>query len=62
MKEVVAAELNVPIGNQQFIAYGKRLEDTSKTLADYNLKENDFLILFITKVTLVFLPFKVQSA
>jgi hypothetical protein len=35
---------------QKLIAYGKQLEDNSKKLEDYNIKENDFLVLFVTKV------------
>jgi len=42
--------MSTPADSQKLIAYGKQLEDNSKTLAEYNIKEADFLVLFVTKV------------
>jgi hypothetical protein len=43
--------MQTPAENQKLIAYGKQLEDNNKTLQEYGIKENDFLVLFVTKVT-----------
>lgn len=45
--------MSTPADSQKLIAYGKQLEDNTKTLADYTIKENDFLVLFVTKVFLL---------
>ena len=37
----------------KLIAYGKVMEDDAKTLKDYQIKENDFLVVMISKVTLL---------
>jgi hypothetical protein len=50
LKEKIATEMSTPADSQKLIAYGKQLEDNSKTLAEYNIKEADFLVLFVTKV------------
>jgi hypothetical protein len=44
--------LSTPADQQKLIAYGKQLEDNNKTLTDYNIKEGDFIVLFVTKVSL----------
>ena len=36
--------------SQKLIAYGKVLEDDNKTLKDYSIKENDFLVVMVAKV------------
>ncbi len=36
--------------SQKLIAYGKVLEDDSKTLKDYSIKEGDFLVVMVAKV------------
>lgn len=39
----------MPAESQTLIAYGKKLDDNEMTLAQYNIKENDFLVIMITK-------------
>lgn len=34
----------------KLIAYGKVMEDDSKSLKDYSIKEGDFLVVMISKV------------
>lgn len=34
----------------KLIAYGKVMEDDSKTLKDYNLKDGDFVVVMVSKV------------
>ena len=38
----------------KLIAYGKVMEDDAKTLKDYQIKEGDFLVVMISKVSLLF--------
>lgn len=45
--------MGTPADTQKLIAYGKQLEDNAKTLVEYGVKENDFLVLFVSKVLLV---------
>ena len=33
----------------KLIAYGKVMDDNNKTLKDYSLKENDFIVVMISK-------------
>lgn len=35
----------------KLIAYGKVMEDDAKTLKDYSIKEGDFLVVMVTKVS-----------
>ena len=51
LKEKIAQELSTPADSQKLIAYGKQLEDNNKTLKEYNIKEGDFIVLFVTKVS-----------
>jgi hypothetical protein len=37
---------------QKLIAYGKVMDDNAKTLADYSIKEGDFLVVMVAKVSL----------
>lgn len=39
--------------SQKLIAYGKVLEDDNKTLKDYSIKENDFLVVMVAKVSTI---------
>ena len=39
--------------SMKLIAYGKVLEDDTKSLKDYAIKEGDFLVVMIAKVNLV---------
>jgi hypothetical protein len=36
----------------KLIAYGKMLDDDNKTLKDFNLKENDHVVVMVSKVLL----------
>lgn len=49
LKEKIAGEMSTPAEQQKLIAYGKQLEDNDKTLQEYNIKADDFLVLFVTK-------------
>lgn len=42
----------MPADSQKLIAYGKVLEDDSKTLKDYSIKEGDFLVVMVSKVSI----------
>lgn len=46
----------MPADSQTLIAYGKKLDDNSKTLAEYNIKEGDFLVIMIAKAKPVAKP------
>ena len=37
--------------SMKLIAYGKVLEDDNKSLKDYSIKEGDFLVVMVAKVT-----------
>ena len=37
--------------SQKLIAYGKVLEDDNKTLKEYSIKEGDFLVVMVAKVS-----------
>ena len=39
----------------KLIAYGKVMEDDAKTLKDYSIKEGDFLVVMISKVSFLFI-------
>lgn len=39
--------------SQKLIAYGKVLEDDTKSLKDYSIKEGDFLVVMVSKVRLL---------
>ena len=39
----------------KLIAYGKVLEDASKCIKDYGIKEGDFLVVMISKVSSLFI-------
>lgn len=46
----------MPADQMKLIAYGKVLDDDTKTLKDCNIKEGDFLVIMISKVFLLFHP------
>jgi Ubiquitin family len=37
--------------SMKLIAYGKVLEDDNKSLKDYSIKEGDFLVVMVAKVS-----------
>ena len=51
IKAKISAQMNVDPANQKLIHYGKVMTDENKKLAEYGVKDKDFLVLMITKVT-----------
>lgn len=49
MKATIEAQQSFPVAQQKLIHAGKVLKDDSP-LAEYNVKENDFLVVMVTKV------------
>ncbi len=47
----------MPADQQKLIAYGKVLEEETKTLKDYSIKEGDFLVVMVSKVSKSFMNF-----
>jgi hypothetical protein len=56
-KEKIEEEHKMPADQQKLIAYGKVLEEESKTLKDYSIKEGDFLVVMVSKVSRSFMNF-----
>ena len=50
MKEKVEAEHKMAADMMKLISYGKVMDDGSKTLKDYSIKEGDFLVVMVSKV------------
>lgn len=48
-KEKIEEEHKMAADSMKLIAYGKVLEDDSKSLKDYAIKEGDFLVVMIAK-------------
>jgi len=46
----------------KLIAYGKVMEDDTKTLANYSIKEGDFLVVMISKVNLTVKTYLIGKA
>lgn len=46
VKDKIARKENLPVGEQRLIFSGKQLEET-RTLSDYNIKENATLYLLL---------------
>jgi hypothetical protein len=38
----------------KLIAYGKVMEDNDKSIKEYSIKEGDFLVVMIAKVTIAY--------
>lgn len=49
MKATIEAQQSFPVSQQKLIHAGKVLKDDSP-LSEYNVKENDFLVVMVTKV------------
>lgn len=49
VKQRIEGEKGFAVAQQKLIHAGKVLKDDSK-LAEYNIKENDFLVVMVTKV------------
>ena len=52
LRKKVAALLGIEPANQKLIHYGKVLLDDSKKLEEWGIKENDFIVLMVSKVRL----------
>lgn len=48
--------------SMKLIAYGKVLEDDNKSLKEYSIKEGDFLVVMVAKVSDSFLWLKIGRA
>lgn len=49
VKATIEAQQSFPVAQQKLIHAGKVLKDDSP-LSEYNVKENDFLVVMVTKV------------
>lgn len=56
LKEKIAEDMKTPVESQKLILMGKQLDDDAKTVTDYNIKEGDFIVLFVTKAKPVAKP------
>ena len=52
-KEKIEEEHKMAADSMKLIAYGKVLEDDSKQLKEYSIKDGDFLVVMIAKVTTI---------
>ena len=50
IKRRIFETLNIDVSSQKLIHYGKVMTEDSKKLADYGVKDKDFLVLMVTKV------------
>ena len=56
MKDKIEVEHKMQADLMKLIAYGKVLDDDNKSLKDCSIKEGDFLVVMVSKVT-NFLPY-----
>ena len=42
----------MPAESQKLIAYGKVMDDDNKTLVEFKIKEGDFLVVMVQKVSI----------
>jgi Ubiquitin family len=54
-KEKIEEEHKMAADSMKLIAYGKVLEDDNKSLKDYSIKEGDFLVVMVAKVSELYL-------
>jgi len=50
IKRRIFETLNIDVSSQKLIHYGKVMAEDNKKLADYGVKDKDFLVLMVTKV------------
>jgi Ubiquitin family len=50
VKQKIEVEHKMQADLMKLIAYGKVMEDDTKTLKDYSIKEGDFIVVMISKV------------
>lgn len=53
--------MKTPVESQKLILMGKQLDDDAKTVTDYNIKEGDFIVLFVTKAKPAAKPEEVKA-
>jgi len=53
VKTKIENEHKMAADMMKLIAYGKVIDDNSKTLKDYSIKEGDFLVVMVSKVFLL---------
>ena len=51
MKALIAETHGQDASTQKLIAYGKVMEDETKTVADYKIVENGFIVMMVAKVS-----------
>jgi Ubiquitin family len=51
VKEKIEVEHKMQADLMKLIAYGKVMDDDNKTLEGYSIKEGDFLVVMISKVS-----------
>lgn len=49
------SEHKLTASNLRLIAYGKVMDDNEKSLSDYSIKEGDFLVAMVQKVSFIFI-------
>jgi Ubiquitin family len=54
-KEKIEEEHKMAADSMKLIVYGKVLEDDNKSLKDYSIKEGDFLVVMVAKVSELYL-------
>ena len=52
MKEKIEEEHKMQADLMKLIAYGKVMDDDNKSLEAYSIKEGDFIVVMISKVSL----------
>ena len=50
LKKKIFTQMNVEQSCQKLIHYGRIMTEEGKKLSEYNVKENDFIVLMVNKV------------
>ena len=53
MKALIETTHGQDAATQKLIAYGKVMEDEAKTVADYKIVENGFIVMMVAKVSTI---------
>jgi hypothetical protein len=53
LKEKIEAEHALPADSLKLIVYGKVIDDDAKCVKDYSIKEGDFLVAMVQKVSIL---------
>jgi len=51
LKDAIAEQHAMPAESQNLVAYGKVLAEASKTVTEYNIKDGDFIVVMVKKVS-----------